>query len=69
MGIYGLYKFSIGARNVIRRKEVSEMTWVIIIGCAVTFGLYCCVRAGAVADRKMEKFRRKEKQDADSDSG
>lgn len=44
----------------------------IIITCiavVVSFCMYCCVRVGALEDRRMEELRKKEKKDADGESG
>ncbi|WP_277406666.1 hypothetical protein [Lacrimispora xylanisolvens] len=35
----------------------------------MVFHLYCCVRIGAMEDRRMKRLCRKEKQDADGESG
>lgn len=40
-----------------------------VITVVMVLNLYCCVRAGAMADRKMQRLCRKENQDADGESG
>lgn len=52
-------------------SEEDKMAGIVIIGIAVvvSFCMYCCVRVGALEDRKMEELRKKEKPDADGESG
>ena len=47
------------------------MTGVIVgvIVVVMVYSLYCCIRAGAMSDRKMRKLCRKERHDADGRSG
>lgn len=47
------------------------MVGIVITGFAVaaSFCMYCCVRVGALEDQRMEKLRKKEKPDADGESG
>lgn len=47
------------------------MFGIIIGGAAavITVGLYCCIRVGAEADRRLEELDRGVKKDADKESG
>lgn len=47
------------------------MVGIVITGfaVAVSFCMYCCVRVGALEDRRMEELRKKETQGADGESG
>ena len=56
---------------LLERSEVIEMMGVVVgtIMVVMVFHLYCCVRIGAMADQRIERLCRKEKQDADGESG